>query len=119
VGYVPDHKDLARFYGAADAFVFPSLYEGFGLPVVEAMTCGCPVITSDRSSLPEVAGDAAEYVNPDDPGAIAEAMRRVLGDTDRRAGMCDRGLAQAKRFHWQECAQTTLDVYRRAAGCAS
>lgn len=119
VGYVPGHQDLARFYGAADAFVFPSLYEGFGLPVVEAMTCGCPVITSDRSSLPEVAGDAAEYVNPDDPGAIAEAMRRVLGDTDRRAGMCDRGLAQAKRFHWQECAQTTLDVYRRAAGCAS
>lgn len=111
VGYLPDHNDLAAFYSAADALVFPSLYEGFGLPVVEAMTCGCPVIVSEGTSLPEVAGPAGEYVRPEDPESIAHAIRRVVEDPARNAGMRQEGLIQARRFSWADCARITRGVY--------
>lgn len=116
MGYVADRADLPTLYAAADAFVFPSFYEGFGLPVLEAMTCGCPVIVSNRASLPEVAGDAARYVDPDNMEDIAQAMREVLQEPELRASMRERGVAQARKFSWNACAEATLDVYRRVAG---
>lgn len=119
VGYVIAREHLPAFYSAADAFVFPSFYEGFGLPVLEAMVCGCPVITSNRSSLPEVAGGAAEYVDPDNTDEIAEAIRRVVVDESLAASMRERGRAQASRFSWQDCARRTQEVYRRLGGCMS
>jgi len=112
LGYVQDRSDLPAFYSAADAFVFPSFYEGFGLPVLEAMTCGCPVITSNRSSLPEVAGDAACCIDPEDTGALAEALVAILGDGTERAAMRAKGLLQANRFSWRDCARVTMDLYR-------
>lgn len=115
MGYLPDRKDLPLFYSAADAFVFPSFYEGFGLPVLEAMTCGCPVITSELTSLPEVAGDAALYADPHDPESIAAAIRTVLNDEARRATLAAQGRIQAGRFSWESCARVTLDAYRRLA----
>lgn len=113
IGYLPSHAELAAFYSAADVFVFPSFYEGFGLPVLEALACGCPVVTSARASLPEVAGDAALYADPDDPARIAEAVRRFLEDATLRASYIAAGKAQARRFSWDACARATLEVYRR------
>jgi glycosyltransferase involved in cell wall biosynthesis len=112
IGYVERHTDLANFYSAADAFLFPSLYEGFGLPVLEAMTCGCPVITSDVAALPEVGGDAAHYVNPEDIDGLATAIRTVLLNERLRTMMSEKGILQAGTFSWRRCAQETLDVYR-------
>jgi glycosyltransferase involved in cell wall biosynthesis len=111
-GYVPD-EDLPALYSGADLFVFPSLYEGFGLPPLEAMACGTPVVTSNVSSLPEVVGDAAITVTPYDVEALAEAMRRVLTDADLRAELREKGLARAKQFTWERCAQETLAVYEQ------
>lgn len=110
-GFVPD-EDLPTFYSAADLFVFPSLYEGFGLPVLEAMACGVPVITSDTSSLPEVAGEAALLVDPTSVEALVAAMRRVLDDRALQAEMRARGLKRADRFTWHETARRTAEVYR-------
>lgn len=110
-GFVPD-VDLPPMYGAAQAFLFPSLYEGFGLPVAEAMACGCPVITSTISSMPEVAGDAALLVNPESVEEIRAAMRRVLTDPALRESMSSSGLVQAGRFSWKRCAAETLSVLR-------
>ncbi|HID87276.1 MAG TPA: glycosyltransferase family 1 protein, partial [Anaerolineae bacterium] len=93
-------------------FVFPSLYEGFGLPPLEAMACGTPVITSNASSLPEVVGEAGIMVEPRDVRALAEAMERALTDTSLRAGMKAKGLEQAGRFTWEKAAQATMAVYR-------
>ena len=107
--------DLPALYSAATAFVFPSLYEGFGLPVLEAMACGTPVICSNTSSLPEVAGAAALLVDPLDTAALADALRHVLTDGDLRADLRRRGLAQAARFTWTQTAAATLAVYRQEA----
>jgi alpha-1,3-rhamnosyl/mannosyltransferase len=107
--------DLSALYAGATAFVFPSLYEGFGLPVLEAMACGAPVICSNNSSLPEVAGDAALQVDPLDVDALAAAIGRVLGDEALREEMRQRGLRQAARFSWVQTAQQTLEIYRAAA----
>jgi len=114
-GYVED-ADLPALYSAASVFVYPSLYEGFGLPVLEAMACGAPVITSTASSLPEVAGEAAILVDPNDVGALASAIRRILGDESLRKELSRRGRERAKLFTWESVAEKTLEVYRGAAG---
>lgn len=108
-GFVAD-ADLPALLAGALAFVFPSLYEGFGMPVVEAMACGTPVITSTSSSLPEIAGDAALLVDPLDTNAIAAAIMRLSDDHDLRATLRQRGLARARLFNWETCARQTLAV---------
>lgn len=112
-GYIADEDKPALLSGAL-AFVFPSLYEGFGLPVLEAQACGCPVITSATSSLPEVAGDAALLVDPTDTAAIAAAMERVAGDPALRETMIQRGFANVRRFSWVACARTVLSVIEQS-----
>jgi glycosyltransferase involved in cell wall biosynthesis len=112
-GWVSD-RDLDGLYRAADALVFPSLAEGFGFPVVEAMLRGLPVACSDRTSLPEIAGGAALLFDPEDVGAIAEAMRRLLGDVALRADLVARGRARAEHFSWRRAAEETLASYSRA-----
>jgi len=112
-GFVP-HGELPLWYSAADVFVYPSLYEGFGLPVLEALACGTPVITSNVSSLPEVAGEAGLLVDPADANALAEALRRVWGDADLRQAMRTRGLAQAARFSLAALGRQTRNVYQEA-----
>lgn len=111
LGPFPD-PDLPALYAAADVLAFPSLYEGFGLPVLEAMACGTPVVAGNTSSFPEVAGDAGLLVAPEDVQALTEAVARALADADLRAEMRDKGLAQAARFTWERAAQQTLDLYR-------
>jgi glycosyltransferase involved in cell wall biosynthesis len=110
LGFVPIDT-LRAFYQAASAFVFPSLYEGFGLPPLEAMACGTPVVCSNVSSLPEVVGDAAEIVNPENVFDIARGMREVLLDPQLRGRLVERGFAQARRFSWERTAQQVLDTY--------
>jgi len=110
LGFVPI-ETLRSFYQAASAFVFPSLYEGFGLPPLEAMACGTPVVCSQVSSLPEVVGDAAEVVNPENVFDIARGMREVLLNDDRRRTMVQRGFEQARRFNWERTAQQVLEGY--------
>ncbi|MBX7258639.1 MAG: glycosyltransferase family 4 protein [Candidatus Hydrogenedentes bacterium] len=118
LGFAPGN-DLNALYSAADVFVFPSYYEGFGLPVLEAMTCGCPVVTSNRSSLPEVVGEAGTMCEPDDHAAIAEAVMRLIEDGAARERAVARGLAQAATFSWSACAAITREAYERAASCVS
>jgi glycosyltransferase involved in cell wall biosynthesis len=115
VGRISD-DELIAYYQQATVFVFPSLYEGFGLPVLEAMGCGCPVICSDRSSLPEVAGDAALLFDPNDSGQLAAILTRVLESSALQDDLRSRGLAQAAQFSWNRTAAETLAVYRRVAG---
>ena len=112
-GYVSD-DDLACLYSGCIALVFPSLYEGFGIPVLEAMACGAPVITSNTTALPEAAGDAALLVNPEDTMAIAQAMRRVLDEPDLRAALRARGFAHARQFTWAQTARATAEAYQAA-----
>jgi len=109
-GFVPE-QDLPALYSGASLVAFPSLYEGFGLPVLEAMACGTPVVTSNNSSLPEVAGDAAILVDPYDVAALTEAMRQVLSDTDLAAELRTRGLAQVAQFTWDRTAREVIAVY--------
>ncbi len=111
--YVPQ-GDLPHLYAGADAFVFPSLFEGFGLPVLEAMACGAPVIASRTSSLPEVAGNAAYYVDPYSVDEIARALRQVVCDAKLRARLAAAGLEQAARFSWEQTARQTLRAYEQA-----
>lgn len=111
LGFVED-EDLPALYRHAALFAFPSLYEGFGLPVLEAMACGVPVVCSNTSSLPEVAGDAALLVDPVDVDAMSAAMDLALEDDDLRRRMIERGLTQAARFTWERSAQQLLDVIR-------
>lgn len=106
LGFVPD-EDLAGLYSGAKAFVYPTLYEGFGLPVLEALNCGCPVITSNLSSLPEVGGEAAIYVNPLSVAEITQAMAAV-----RKLNLSGKSLTQAKKFSWEKTAKATLKVYQ-------
>ncbi len=114
LGFVPIHM-LRIFYQAAAAFVFPSLYEGFGLPPLEAMACGTPVVTSNVSSLPEVVADAAVTVNPENVFDIARGMREVLLDDLLRLRCVERGYAQVRRFSWDRTAEQVLAIYRQAA----
>ncbi len=114
-GYVPD-ADLPALYSGADLFVFPSLYEGFGLPPLEAMACGTPVVCSNAASLPEVVGDAAITVDPYDVEGLAEAMRRVLTDANLRQELREKGLQRAKQFTWERAARETIAVYQKVLG---
>ena len=113
-GFVP-HHELPAFYCAADAFLFPTHYEGFGLPLLEALTCGCPVVTSDNSSVPEVTGDAALRANSHDVDAFANNVLRVLHDSSLRADLIAKGKRHATNFSWSRCAEITLGVYKNLA----
>jgi glycosyltransferase involved in cell wall biosynthesis len=117
LGYQPDDT-LAILYRLASVFVFPSLYEGFGLPPLEAMASGTPVVTSNVSSLPEVTGDAAVLVDPHDVASIEHGMRRVLTDPELAADMRRRGLIRAREFSWERSVARILGVYQKV-GCAS
>jgi len=115
LGYV-SVEDLVVLYNACRAFVYPSLYEGFGLPILEAMSCGAPVVTSAVSSLPEVAGDAALMVDPRDIDAIVESMSALLDDGSLRSSLRAKGLERVTCFSWKETARLTVEIYRRCLG---
>lgn len=106
-GYVPN-VELAPLYTGAELFVFPTLYEGFGLPVLEAMQCGCPVLTSNTSSIPEVAGDAALLLDPDDVAGLSDSMERVLNNASLRGKLSRKGLQRARLFSWEKSARMFL-----------
>lgn len=110
IGFVDD-EDLPYLYNGATIFVYPTFYEGFGLPVLEAMACGCPVISSNVSSIPEVVGAGGLLVNPEKTNEIAGAMSALLSDTKIRAKLSEKGLLQAAKFSWLTCAEETLTVY--------
>jgi glycosyltransferase involved in cell wall biosynthesis len=114
LGFVPDEA-LPDLYRAAATFVYPSLYEGFGLPPIEAMACGCPVITSTRGSLGEVVGQAAATVDPENIAAMADQLGRLATDADWRNNLRSAGLIQARKFDWNLAAAATMEVYERAA----
>jgi glycosyltransferase involved in cell wall biosynthesis len=109
-------EDLPALYSGAEVFAFPSLYEGFGLPPLEAMACGVPVVTSGAGSLPEVVGEAALVVDPGDADSIRDGLAALLADPERRRRLREAGLARAAGFSWQRAAERTLAVYRAAAG---
>jgi glycosyltransferase involved in cell wall biosynthesis len=111
-GWVSD-EELEGLYGLAAAFAYPSLMEGFGIPLLEAMRRGVPVASSNLTSLPEIGGDAAEYFDPYDEGAIADAIRRLLDDAARRAELIERGRVRAGEFTWERSARELLAVYER------
>jgi glycosyltransferase involved in cell wall biosynthesis len=106
-----DPDDLPALYGAADLFVFPSLYEGFGLPPLEAMACGTPVAASDAGSLPEVLGDAARYFDPQDTKDMATVMGDVIVSQSERERLRSQGLSRVRRFQWNKCALETMALY--------
>jgi len=115
IDYVPE-EDLPALYNASDLFVFPSLYEGFGLPVLEAMACGVPVITSNSSSLPEVVGDAGIMVDPYDVDGLAGEMYKVWTDEDLKEDLRKRGTDRAKMFSWERTADKTFNIYKEVLG---
>ena len=111
-GYVPDAQ-LEVLYQEAKLYIFPSLYEGFGLPPLEAMARSCPVLSSDRSSLPEVLGDAALYFNPENSSDIISKINLLIDDQSLREDLISKGIVQAKKYNWWECANKTLSVYKK------
>lgn len=114
LGYV-DYEDLPYLYNLAQVFTYPSLYEGFGLPVLEAMACGTPVITSDASSLPEIVGDAGVLIPPRDVGALQESIWRIMNDEKLRAELSNAGMSRASMYSWENTARKTYEVYRTMA----
>jgi glycosyltransferase involved in cell wall biosynthesis len=118
LGYLPE-ETLAVMYRLAGVFVFPSLYEGFGLPPLEAMASGTPVVTSNVSSLPEVAGDAAILVDPYDPMAIADGIHRVLTDEQLRKELRHRGVARAGMFSWEQSVRRVRQIYDEVSNGAA
>ncbi len=110
LGYLP-YEDLPALYNAATALVFPSLFEGFGLPVLEAMACGCPVICSNTTSLPELAGDAAVLVDPTDVAQIAESIYTLLQDRSLQKSLRTKGSLQVQKFSWERAARETVNIY--------
>ena len=114
LGFVPDDT-LRVFFEAAEAFVFPSLYEGFGLAPLEAMMAGTPVVASNSSALPEVLGDAAKFVNPENVFEISRGIHDVLLDAELRSSLIEKGFAQARKYSWSEAAKQVADIYRQAA----
>jgi glycosyltransferase involved in cell wall biosynthesis len=113
-----EHNDLPAVYAAADLFALPSLYEGFGIPLIEAMACGCPIVTADTCAPPEACDGAAQLVDPLDVDSIASAMRTVLSDSTLRAKMIARGIERAKDFGWEKCAREVLDAFDAVASYA-
>jgi glycosyltransferase involved in cell wall biosynthesis len=113
VGKLERKNDLRILYGYAELLLFPSLYEGFGLPPLEAMACGCPVITSNVSALPEVVGDAGMKVDPTNPDDISNKTLQILRSDKLRQHLAQKGLARAQRFEWKKTAKETLNIYRR------
>lgn len=109
--YLSD-EEMPILYSAARMLLYPSFYEGFGLPILEAMACGTPVITSNVSSMPEVGGDAAVYVDPEDQGKISKEVGQVMEDKSLRDEMIKKGLIQAKKFTWEKCAKETYEAYK-------
>ena len=112
LGYVPD-EDLPAIYNLASVVAFPSLYEGFGLPILEGMACGVPVLTSDRASMVELAGDAALLVDPTDVTALEGGLVRLLDDPELRRELARRGRGRAARFSWARAAAETVRLYER------
>lgn len=108
-----DDGELAALYAYAEAFVYPSFYEGFGLPLLEAMRCGCPVACSRASSMPEIAGDAACYFDPEDEGSIRSVLEHIVEDSTFRGELVKRGCAREQLFSWKKCAEDTYSVYRK------
>ncbi len=108
LGYIPD-EDLPALYSGAKAFLFPSLFEGFGLPIIEAMAVGCPVVTSNLSSMPEVAGDAAILVDPYSVPDICQGIQQIASE-EKQAALVKAGFAQVKKFSWEKCARETLEI---------
>jgi len=109
LGYIPD-DDLKVVYDFADVFVFPSFYEGFGMPPLEAMACGTPVVASDRTAIPEVLGDGAEYVNPDSPESIAKGVNNILTNTELKRSLIKKGHNRAAKFQWNKSAKNLREV---------
>jgi alpha-1,3-rhamnosyl/mannosyltransferase len=112
LGYI-DEADLATLYSAATCLVYPSIYEGFGLPILEAMASGTPVITSNLSSMPEVGGQAAMLIDPSNQEQLRNALIEVLQDLDLRERLTTAGIQHARLYRWQTCAQATAEIYKR------
>ncbi|GHT01268.1 glycosyl transferase [Bacteroidia bacterium] len=110
--FAANNEELATLYSSALAFVFPSLYEGFGIPILEAFACGCPLILSDASCFPEIAGDAGAYFNPLDVDAMVETIKKVIYDPSCRANLIRTGTARGKLFSWEKCAAETVHLYQ-------
>lgn len=107
-----EDQDLAELYKLAEAFIYPSLYEGFGIPPLEAMAAGCPVLSSNTSSLPEVVGNAGEYFDPTEQDNITSALEKVVGNEVYKRDLVQKGYEQHKKFSWEKCARETMNIYK-------